>query len=334
MTLHFNLNKSGLGGNHTMWWLWQTLVDAGHTVRASGSGTGGTYSALGDVFDPVNNPYDYTSGVASGQLGTGAGNEPWCAAPLCWILITMLDGTEWLFQRDSGSAITDDDEWTIAFSPAGLFNLAGCAANIAPTAADQHVFFGNINGAGFSLFQTGGLVNLTHVVADDIPNSDGFYGFRMIEMISPNALNGFFIVDKGAQRKSDLMAAMPIVFHIGKSATGLDDSDISSAGTCPLALVDYGGGTELWDDAIYHVIYGSTGNLYPDSAGAPALGQPDHPITVGNRGHGGMFFLSECMKWQATARSYPDTNVALTDWFVGDVALTMGDGVSTPTAIP
>jgi hypothetical protein len=58
------------------------------------------------------------------------------------------------------------------------------------------------------------------------------------------------------------------------------------------------------------------------------------PITVGFPASGGMGGVSDLMLWQAAARVYPDTNVALTGWYLGDVLLMIGDGATAPTAIP
>ena len=341
MTIHRNINKAGLGGNHVMWWLKKTLTDAGHSVTASGSGTSGTYSAVGDVFDPAGgNPYQTSLGIASGKLGSGAGTEPFCAAAKAWFLITMLNGHQWLFQRDSGAADTDDDEWTIAFDPGGGFNLAGCAAAIAPSlpaGTAPKLFCGTINGAGVALFAAGGTADMIHVMADDAPNSDGEYSVALVEFIAPNTLKGVFIIDAVNQRKSDLWAACAqiMVVGTGSAVLVLNLANPTATYNYPMALVDYGGGSQAWRGATYFKLDNGTGGvLYPAGAGVPSAGQPDMPIIVGFPAHGGMGGVSDLMLWQAATRVYPDTNVALTGWYIGDVLLMIGDGATAPTAIP
>ena len=341
MTLHTAYNKSGMGGNITNWWLHRTIISAGGVVAASGSGTGGSYSAVGDVFDPAGgNPYNYTNGAASGKLGSGAGTEPWVGAPLAWILIDYMDGSQLLIQRDSGVGDSSDDEWTYALFPDGDADLTPCNANTAPSAAvggNLRVLKGTINGVGDSLYAHGTKANLTHVAVDDAPSAAGAYGICLVEFITPNTLNGVFIRDDLQQVKSTLITAQPQSWLIRRGSTSLASTVLFSKSVTDLysnAWVDFGGGTELWDAAPYYRPEDNLGvALYPSNAGSSAIGQSDHPIDVGNATHGGFFGLSRWFKWQAVTRNYPDTNVALTDWYINDVAVSMGDGVTVPGVI-
>lgn len=343
MTIHRTQNQAGLGGNHFVWWLYKTWVTAGCTVHSSGSGTGGTYSGAGggDVFDPAGgNPMQYSVGAASGKLGSGAGTEPWVGAPRAWLVISYLDGTQWLFQRDIGALDTDDDEWIIAWAPGG-FNLAGCNANTAPAVAAAgtlRLFCGTINGAGQSMYATGGTANMIHIAVDDVASPDGRYGCMAMEFVNPNTLKGVFFIDDLRQAKSDLFLPMAQVMGCGGGAVNCFTADYlarpNAAVNYPRAVVDYGGGGESFDPAAYLRLVDFLGNvIYPNAGGTPAAGQPDFPMIAEYHLHGNVFGMSRWFKWQAQTQTYPDTNVALTEWYVGHVAVAIGDGVTIPAGI-
>ena len=318
------------------------MKQAGWTVTASGSGTGGSYSAVGDVFDPAGgNPYQYTLGVASGKLGSGVGTEPWIAAPSAWIVLRSPGGAsdgEVLFQRDTGAADSSDDEWICAWAPNGDFNLAGCAANIAPNATvsgSLQVIRGTINGVGSSICQVGGLANVITVAADDTASSAGSYGVFMLEVVSPQTTKSAFFIDDGSQVKSDLITPHPKAIFFGPALTEMGLYTEAGTSDYPGTFVDLGGGGESWRGAPYCAYRSSGGSLIPGSGGSPVAGQPDAPILVGNRTHGGVFFVSRWLQWAATAQAHPNQDTGLTGVFIDDVFIQdLGDGLTTFTGAP
>lgn len=356
MAKFYNLDKAGFGGNHSTWWYWKSLVSAGATVTASGSGTGGSYSAAGDVYDPAGgNPYNSTAGVASGKLGSGVGTEPWMAAPRGWNLLTLQDGSQLCISRTSGAGDGNDGYWNFEFFPNGDAILVGCNANTAPTTATSGkvrvLHGGTMNGVGVLLFSAGTIGTRSHAMANGTASPAGGYTSAIIEICPPNTLAGYFALDALLQAKSDLFQPGPPSPAPGKvpyvlvgygGATGLDTTVIGTSSATgaapapyPFVLMDFNGGSESWDRVTYTYHVQSGGTLHiPNSGGAPAAGQPDVPIVVCQRLHGGILGISDLFEWQATSRSYPDRDAALTGFYVGQVFAKILDGVTVPSAVP
>lgn len=351
MAKHRHTDKAGFGGNHSTWWLIQALIDAGCTVAASGSGTGGTYSAAGDVFDPAANPYNYGSAAGLAKLASGAGTEPWCSAVRAWILLTLLDGSQLIIQRGTTTNDSGDAHWNIGWAPNGDWTIAGCNTNTCPSATASgklRWLRGAANGAGSTAFSAGTISTRSHAMADDTASAAGQYSWIVVEIEPANQLGGVLACDAFNQAKSDLMQGagkVPLVFWTTANAVAMAGSYSSymsmqpaiaaAAGDFPQALVDFGGGSESWDTVTYHDVGDAVGVMYPANAGAPAAGQPDEPIQIGSRLHGGFFGFSDLFAWVATARSYPDQDTSqygiyMTNVFVMEL---VGDAVAGGAAV-
>jgi hypothetical protein len=253
-------------------------------------------------------------------------------------MLDMPDGSQLIIQGE-GWGGNWDEYWNIIYAPNGDFILAGCAANICPSATTSGKIInllGTPNGNGVSVCSGSATANLTQCVMEDAPDADGCYPFIVMEFIAPNDLKFALMIDTFTQRKSDLMAAHARTYlAVTDSGIGvLTRTRLDGSSWSPATYIDFGGAGEAWAWARYPAISMDGGYLYPGSAGYPAAGAPDHPIDIGNRTHGGEFGLSALLKWQATSRNYPDTNAAKTEWYVEDVVIAMGDGVTDPLAIP
>jgi len=348
MALVTRLNVSGTGGNHTTWWAIRTLLDAGWTAVQSGSGTGGTYSAVGNVFDlgVGQNPFIYSLGVASGKLASGAGTEPWCAAVRAWIVLRAPapDGAELLIQRGTGANDAGDANWNIIEAPGG-FNFAGCNANTAPAAAatpGQWYRYGDTNpdSAGAACFSSGAVNNLFSVSAENAASVPGHvgavgrYGFCLVNFTAGNALNRMWCRDPIVPTYMDLAAPLPVRYYLGTTSHHAD-------GAAPTLnwrrIHDFGGGGMAVVSAANCRVSTSAGTLiYPDNAGVPAAGQPDMPGIIGTlTGAAGFVGFSSMTVTAARIRAYPDNSVNRLWWYLGSdgIAVRIGDGITLPGSI-
>jgi len=349
MALHCILNKSGMGGNHTTWWDIRAKLLAGWTVVESGSGTGGTYSGVagGNVFDLAagQNPFNYVAGQASGKLASGAGTEPWCAAPLAWIVLKAPgpDGAELLIQRGTTGSDAGDSSWTKIEAPGG-FAWAGAPRNAstAPAAAATPGAWyrytdTNPNSVGANIYQVGTLATLTSSAADDTPSVPGHplavprFPFITLEFRAGNILGRMFCRDPLQPCSADLQAALPIRYYLGSTS---HYSSAVSPTTDWRRVHDFGGaGQSVLNAAGLLVNTGAWGAVYPANAGSPVDGQADMPQFVGFSG--GFVGLSSMVLMVATARAYPDYAKGLEWWYLGaaNVAVRIGDGVTLPGSI-
>lgn len=353
MAKHRYTDKLGWGGNFSTWYYWHALVDAGAVVVASGSGTGGTYSAVGDVFDPAVNPFHFSDAAGLAKLLSGAGTEPWCSAARAWVLLTLQDGAQLIIQHSSTASDAGDASWNIGYAPNGDWILAGCNTNTCPSTTTSGKFRwlrGSANGAGSAAFSAGTIVTRSHAMADDTPSAAGFFSSIVVEIEPANALGGLLALDALNQAKSDLFqggSKVAQVFWTTALGTGLTSTGYMSpapaagaaAGDYPQALVDFGGGSESWDTVAYAPVYfyasGGYLVLYPGNAGSPAAGQPDMPPVCGSHVHGGMFGVSDLFAWEATNRNYPDQDTNQYGCYLGDVFLVelTGDSVAGGAAV-
>lgn len=331
MTIHRLLNQGGLGGNYTTWYLWNLMVTAGYTVLGSGSGTGGVWSVNNDVFQHSTNPM---IGANVAAIGVGIGSEDW-GNGLCWIALKAPDGSHIVIQRDAAFGNSFDDEWCYYYSPGGLLNFGAAAPAVAPTAADGHDLWGTINVAHPQIHGTGNVANLIHLAIDDSLSVAGFSGLCCLEFVTINALRSVVMVDDLASVPSGgLFAPHAKAFQLKTGATGLDYGTLFGVGSAPEMLVDYGGGSQSWDNVPYTICSDSGGWLYPGSGGAPSSGEVPIPIIVGGRTHGGFAGLSRWLRWQAVTRPYNDRSTAEDLWYVGDVEVQdLPDGVTIPGTI-
>jgi hypothetical protein len=332
MTIHRNLNQGGLGGNYTTWYLWNEMLNAGHVVVSSGSGVGGAYSAAADVYDHAINP---VIGANVTQIGVAIGSEHW-GNQRCWVLLEAPDGTQIVIQRGNTVGNAGDDEWAYSYSPGGIFSMAAANNQTAPVAPDQRDLVGTLNAVWPSYHQVGNVANLIHIAVDDALSPEGFSGFICVEFVTVNKLYSMCMVDDLRSVPSGgLFAPHAKTFHfVGNGAAIVTQGVMSSTVNAPIALVDYGGGTESWDVVPYHLITDSAGTLYPGAAGAPTSGEVPVPMFVGGRTHGGFGGLSRWLEWQAVTRPYNDRSTAEDRWYIDDVEVkVLPDGVTIPNTI-
>lgn len=331
MTIHRDLNRAGLGGNYTTWYLIQQMLAAGYTIGGSGSGTGGVWQAVTDVFQHTTNPM---IGGAVAAIGVGVGSEDWGNA-LCWFALVAPDGTELVLQRDNVAGNATDDEWCYYYSPGGVLNYGAAAAAVAPIAADGRNLFGTINAAWPQIHGVGNVANLIHIAVDDALSTEGFSGLICVELIAVNTLRSVVMIDDlSSVPASGLFAPHAKTFHFATGAGQLLSNILSNVVNAPIALVDYGGGGEAWDVVPYVLLTDSGGTLYPGGAGAPASGEVPMPCIVGDRTHGGFGGLSRWLSYPAVIRVYNDRSTSELRWYIEDVQLIgLPDGVTVPATI-
>jgi hypothetical protein len=327
MTVHRTLNIRGLGGNYTTWHLWNEMLNAGATVVASGSGTGGVYDTA-DVFDHAINPVQNTL-ITS--IGVGSGDENW-GGPRCWILIEFADGSQLVIQRDNAAGDSHDDEWAYAYSPGGNFALGAADATVAATAADQENLWGTINATWTAIHTAGGTSNLIHVAADDALSPAGFNGVCMLELNASEVIKSCFIIDDLREVPTGgLFAAHAKTFRVA-STNPLVYTVIQSAGF--KAMIDYGGGSEVFTTCDYYPYRNATLYLYPLEAGAPSGGEVPMPILVGNTVIGGFLGVSRWLQWPALDRDYNGRSTDELMWYVDDVLVQdLPDGTTIPATV-
>jgi hypothetical protein len=346
MATAYNLDKAGFGGNHSMWWLIRALLTSGCTCFASGSGTAGRYRA-GNVFDLAagQNPWNYSAATGTAKLNSGDTTEPWCSSALAWIGLTLLDGSQLIIQRGSTGFDAGDAYWSMGWAPNGDWILAGAAKNVCPsttTSGKLRWLRGAANGAGINAMSAGTVATRTFAFAKDVASSAGRYTWGVVEIKPSNLLSGVFCCDALTQAKSDMFrGAGKVACVFLAEIAGLTTAELSAGnavgaagGSNPQALIDFGGGTESWDTVPYLYQYEAGGKAIPNSGGAPAAGQPDVPIVVVGRLHGGLLGISDLFLWQSTARVYPDYDTAITGFYIGDVFVKMLDGATVPSAVP
>jgi hypothetical protein len=308
------------------------MINAGYSVIASGSGTGGLYSAIGDVFDRTGGNPVIGAAVA---IGVGIGSESW-GAQRCWMLIDAPDGSQYVIQRGNTIGNGGDDEWCYSYSPGGVFNLGAANANTAPVAADQRDLWGTLNNIWPAIHQVGNVANLIHIAVDDALSIEGFSGFMVLELIAVNAVRSVVMVDDLRSVPSGgQFAPHAKCFHLDTGPGILATGVLDTIANAPQCLVDYGGGTESWDRVPYCTIVDAGGTLYPGNAGAPASGEVPVPCFVGSRVHGGFGGLSRWLEWEPVAgRNYNDRSTAEDRWYVEGVEIKdLPDGATVPNTI-
>lgn len=330
MTIYRRLNVNGQGGNHTTWWLIKTMLDAGWTVPASGSGSSGLYDSS-NVFDLAQTP---KNGDILDPNGVGIGSEPW-GHPSCWILMEDPAGDrQYTFQRSASSGWANDGAWTFIYSPSGLFGVGETPGIdwdevIAATASD-----------GTTLTPAGDLfhnnLTLTHVAADDVPSPAGEYGVICLEFYATNNLHGMFLVD-------DLRNASPghphaVVNWCLNVANGLtlEKYHGTSGADSPGGVNNFGGNLQsYYDNAPHCRWYGGGVECLPSNGGTGGDGKERAaPVFAGFIGREGYIGTSRWIRDPSVSRGYPNTGTSLQYLFVNDLLIVdLWDGVTSPGTI-
>jgi len=238
----------------------------------------------------------------------------------------------------------------VAYAPNGDILQGASATTVAPSTATTMIrtLYGTINGAGMSNLSVGTIATRSFAMADGTASPAGGYTSCVIEIEPTNSLGGVFFIDALIQAKSDLFqpapGKIPYVFFANSDLDSLS-TDITDGispvpivgiakGQYPTALVDFGGGGESWDKVSYLSYRDASSISIPNGGGAPAAGQPDVPILVNQRLHGGLLGVSSLFEWQSSPQVYPDRDAGLTGFYIGEVFAKILDGVTVPTAVP
>jgi hypothetical protein len=329
VTIYRNLNQNGFGGNYVTWYCSETLIDAGWSVAMSGSGTGGDYSASGDVFDRVSkNP---VTGDNVTDIGGGSNDEHWGNAA-CWMVLESPSGEQLLYTRDDVVGNTHDDEWSISYSRTGVFS--GGAAATPPTASDQVFLHGSGGPAAF--FADGNTSNLMQIAADDSPSAAGKYGFVCLEFIATNTLESTMIMDNLGETAAGDPEGLALFFRTGSSKllrTQLGTN--SGTSNAAMAWLDVGGGGEQFSAVRYGYTYAG-GDRLPGAANTSLydLKDRDEMARVGWGNVGGFLGISRWIAWAGVIRAYPNTGDSKDLLHVEEVVIKdLFDGVTTPASI-
>lgn len=157
----FNINKvndgTSTGHIEAIFWLKETLVAAGWTVKASSNGT--VYNATGD------------------EWTTPADVNPASS----WLRIAdPADRRELLFKHRN---VAGDDDWYVGYSSLDKFIQGTPSATATPTAADEAALWGTLAGQlTADMFGSTSQSHRIHVVAEDTP-INGVYPFWIISHI-------------------------------------------------------------------------------------------------------------------------------------------------------
>lgn len=336
MTLHRNLNQIGWGYNHLTWYVQKQLLAAGWIVAASGSGTGGLYSAAGDVFDRGGkNP---VRGDDVTDIGVGIGQEHW-GNTLCWVVMEYPTAAtkkrQLLMYRDGAFGTVNDRAWRFYYSHAGDFTRTPTnvpSANVFPTCANGYLIRDS------NMWDTDG--SIIHVVANDVA-INGEYGFWGLRVVSPNVFGGMIFFDP-LQANEGALALHPLV--VAGSESNLTSVSVlgsrgAAASANPKWVADAGLVSEEFHTAIYPYLDGFT-TVYPGAAGVSPWDGKERPMIIPVHGRplgpkGGYIGISSWFSWKAVGtRNYPDQADGEDYLYMGDLMLYGWDNTVIPTAVP
>jgi len=337
MALHRNLNQPGYSYNHLTWYIQTELLAAGWIVAASGSGTGGLYSAAGDVFDRGGkNP---VQGSDVTDIGVGIGQEHW-GNTLCWAIMEYPTAAtkkrQLLMYRDGLFGTASDRNWRFYYSHNGDFTRNPTnvpSANVFPTCANGYLI------RDATMFNVD--ASIIHVVANDVP-INGEYGFWGLRVVSANAFGGMIFFDP---LHSNEGALAPHPLAVAGSEGNLSLAGIiATRGTTVNAkwVADAGLPSEEWNTMVYPTLYGrqSGPSVYPGSAGVSPWDGKSRPMIIPCHGlplgpKGGYVGVSTWFSWKAVGlRDYPDQADGEDYLYMGDLLLYGWDNTVIPTAVP
>ena len=331
MTIHRNLNKVGVGGNYTAYWILKTLQDAGWTCERSGSGTNGVFDTA-DVFSDVVKGslivYPGDAHPPPANVGLGSGLET-MGGPWCWFVLRCPGGNrEIILIRGPTKGDASDDEWFMGYSPGSQY--IGGGPDVPATAIDEEqVSTGGNRAAPGTVYVNGNVANLIHVAADDTPSPDGEYGFLCLEMITVNDVNSITGID---DRRNNAIGDTESLILIQES-TDLTVA-LMFAGSFGYTICDPLG-VYAWLPMTV-VFPCTTAGGYQLTGRISEIDSFEHPLplyylehtTYGYRGSSRWFYSA------AVARDYPNTGNAETLLYVDDILIVdLLDGLTTPAAI-
>lgn len=334
MTIHRQINVLGQGGNHTTWWLFKVMVDAGWTVPMSGSGVGGLY-ASSNVFNMSQSPQRYSSLPAN---GVGVGSEPW-GYPYCWAVLEDPGGNrQVLLTRNNGASNNGDRYWGYYYSQSGSFGDGQTPGtdwyeDQNASAPDQATLWSRTS----LVFEDGANATRVFAAADDTPSPEGEYGFIVMEFRSTNDFSGIFVLD-------DLRHCPPGQVHslvlLGTDADGIVPQHTYNQ----RYFINSNPKTLTYRDTIFEYLANNCSYCiwwgYSRFA-APGGGQvsPDGkeyalPICVTTADYSNYIGFSRWFRAPSVNHSYPDTGGTLLYLFTDEIMVVdLLDGATTPTPI-
>jgi len=333
MTIYRRLNQAGQGGHYTTWWLIKTLLDAGWTVPASGSGTGGLYDTS-NVFDPAQSPQYYTALTPN---GVGIGSEPW-GWQACWICMEDPGGNrQFVLQRSGSAGIVSDGTWSLWFSPSGRFGEGQTPGtdwdeNTAIDAPDRATIR-----SGFAAFTNNASGTLSHVAVDDTPSPEGEYGFFCVELKTPNAIAGGIMFDD--VRSAPVGSLFPLTMYMANNEfCSAGPLHAYSGNDAPGTVVAFGTTAERYlGGCAYCDYWGYSSLALPNNGGTGVDGKERAlPIVAisPNEGPKGYLGVSRWLRTPSVTRGYPNTaNSQIYLYINGVLVVDLWDGVTTPGTV-
>jgi len=333
MALHRIQNMFTRGGNQASWWLIKTLIDAGWTVPMSGSGNGGIW-ASSNVYDMAQVP-QYSPNVPAN--GIGVGSEPWGKGN-CWIVLEDPGGNrQYIFRRDPIETATYDDEWHWGYSYGGRFGEGETPGtdwdeNTEPTAPD----IANLGGSPTSetgIWQDANAYGLVFVLADDVPSSEGEYGFIQITIEPTNSSFGCVMVDPLVNAPVGHPHPLTMGYAWDRTSITFTVGDLNQNWHMR-TWTRLGEGLEAWATINYTAPY-SAGYKIPQYGGIGADGKERAIASiVGFENNEGYMGISRWLKWASVVREYPRSANGYRDLFVDQAIFEdMLDGVTPPASI-
>lgn len=316
MALVHDLNRMITSGNEATWRLKLALEAAGWSTVTSGSGSGGLYSASGEV----------CSQYARGDEQSDPDDWGWHN---CWRVLEAPGGEQWLFQRGGfGSGKTYDDGWFVGYSASGGYTGAPTGspnATTPPGTADAQTLYNSSGG----LFVDDWAPGLLHIIAD----ADGFVCFCFQSGVSQNNKLMTTLV------QDNYLNADPANPHPRAVGVSVNQA-FPSAGTLALATWShYGEGSEVWTTAYYGWWRDTSGTLNPSSGGGTGggVGYDDKerplPMPVHEEASGYSPGVSRWFSWAGNARDYPQRADGSPYLYLGQCMVSGWDPAVQPVAI-
>jgi len=338
MALYRTQNQQIYGGNHAMWWLIKTAVDAGWTIPLSGSGLSGLYTA-GNVFNMAQLPKQWS---LLDPNGVGIGSEPWGHAN-CWAVLEDPAGNrQYIIRRDSVASNNNDNQWHVGYSHGGRFGEGQIPGtdwdeDSQPIAPDNTNLLGSPTSEGV-LWQIGGNYSFVNVVADSTPSTAGEYGFIIIEMDSVNSSRSCFIVDN--LRNTPVGHPHPLTMGLRDNNSGtLFNATNLNENWHMYTWRDPGGPSEAWVTVNYPWCrWGGASSLNPQVPSRGGIGDDGKEraivAPVGFENSVGYMGLSHWIKWSGVSREYPSTANGGKDVFIDQAVFSdLLDGTELPLTI-
>lgn len=182
MAFTFSVNNAH-SPQQSLYELKQRLKTAGWTVKGSGDGTGGSFSATGDILTTYSTTTDGVAGAVTNR-------RAW------WRLQDPAGTRELLFQHSAFNTATD--LVSLSYSRSAKFTGTGdgaVAANVAPTATDAWLVMGerrpSLNMNGNAISGTATITRVDYIIGDV---SEG-YSFAMFLRTATGDIRGGLIYE-------------------------------------------------------------------------------------------------------------------------------------------